>query len=101
MAFPDLARARAAAGRLFPVLDRVPAIDSASPAGAAPREAKGEVELQGVTFVYVSLGEGVCCCARRLGCWLVAFLEGCAVRADGLTAGWVLWRRLLQGPAGC
>ncbi|GBF96721.1 ABC transporter B family-like [Raphidocelis subcapitata] len=54
MAFPDLARARAAAGRVFPILDRVPPIDSAAPGGAVVEGPRGAVELRGVTFVYPS-----------------------------------------------
>jgi ATP-binding cassette subfamily B (MDR/TAP) protein 1 len=55
MAFPDLAKAQAAVQRVFPVVDRAPAIDSSDSGGEAPGAVKGEICLRAVTFRYVSL----------------------------------------------
>eukprot|EP00879_Flechtneria_rotunda_P003779 GHRR01004019.1.p1 GENE.GHRR01004019.1~~GHRR01004019.1.p1 ORF type:complete len:1293 (+),score=472.26 GHRR01004019.1:779-4657(+) len=52
--FPDLAKAKGALQRVFPIIDRTPAIDSSSPDGEAPdsRAVRGELELQHVVFAY-------------------------------------------------
>lgn len=54
MSFPDLAKAKSALQRVFPIVDRAPVIDSASTEGSAPdnRAVKGLLELQGVVFAY-------------------------------------------------
>ncbi|KAL6762783.1 MDR-like ABC transporter [Haematococcus lacustris] len=56
VAFPDLGKAKAAVGRVFPLLDRQPAIDAASPQGLAPppMAVQGHVQFDHVTFVYPS-----------------------------------------------
>ena len=54
MGFPDLAKAQAAVQRVFPIIDRRPAIDSAAPGGQRPGAVSGEVELRDVSFAYVS-----------------------------------------------
>ncbi|GFH32811.1 uncharacterized protein HaLaN_32092, partial [Haematococcus lacustris] len=52
VAFPDLGKAKAAVGRVFPLLDRQPAIDAASPQGLAPppMAVQGHVQFDHVTF---------------------------------------------------
>ncbi|KAG2490598.1 hypothetical protein HYH03_010991 [Edaphochlamys debaryana] len=56
MAFPDLGNAKGAVQRIFPIIDRKPAIDSSSPDGAQPdpQTVKGEIEFNSVRFVYPS-----------------------------------------------
>eukprot|EP00621_Florenciella_sp_RCC1693_P000340 CAMPEP_0182553406 /NCGR_PEP_ID=MMETSP1323-20130603/49466_1 /TAXON_ID=236787 /ORGANISM="Florenciella parvula, Strain RCC1693" /LENGTH=1365 /DNA_ID=CAMNT_0024765121 /DNA_START=47 /DNA_END=4144 /DNA_ORIENTATION=- len=49
---PDELAADVAAARIFRILDRVPAINSASPKGLKPFECRGEVELKSVDFSY-------------------------------------------------
>jgi ATP-binding cassette subfamily B (MDR/TAP) protein 1 len=50
MSFPDIAKAKGALQRVFPVVDRRPVIDSQSSEGQAPdsRTVRGELELQHV-----------------------------------------------------
>jgi ATP-binding cassette subfamily B (MDR/TAP) protein 1 len=52
VAFPDLGKAKAAVGRVFPLLDRVPAINSASDEGEAPPPSSvtGDLEFQHIKF---------------------------------------------------
>uniref|UniRef100_A0A7S0R4U3 ATP-binding cassette transporter n=1 Tax=Chlamydomonas leiostraca TaxID=1034604 RepID=A0A7S0R4U3_9CHLO len=54
--FPDIGKAKAAVGRVFPLIDRVPAIDASSPEGEAPppETVRGEIEFRGVRFAYPS-----------------------------------------------
>ena len=53
--FPDLAKAKAAVGRVFRIVDRTPAIDSSNPDGLAPAMGcKGELMLEHVAFSYPS-----------------------------------------------
>ncbi|KAF8060513.1 ABCB6 [Scenedesmus sp. PABB004] len=54
MSFPDLAKAKGALARVFPMIDRVPPIDSASADGDAPdpRGVAGALELRHVVFAY-------------------------------------------------
>lgn len=56
MSFPDLAKAQGALQRVFPIIDRRPAIDSADPGGAAPdtRGTAGQLVLSHVVFAYPS-----------------------------------------------
>lgn len=54
MAFPDMGKASAAVQRVFEVIDRVPAIDSSSPAGEKPSDIVGDIELKDVSFRYPS-----------------------------------------------
>ncbi|OCF33614.1 ATP-binding cassette, subfamily B (MDR/TAP), member 1 [Kwoniella heveanensis BCC8398] len=57
MLAPEVAavsKARAAAAKLFATIDRVPAIDSASPDGLKPDTVYGEIEFEGVKFHYPS-----------------------------------------------
>jgi ABC-type multidrug transport system fused ATPase/permease subunit len=65
MGFPDLARAQAAVQRVFPILDRTPPIDAADPGGERPASVAGGLELQAVTFVYVSSPGGSRCFPGR------------------------------------
>ncbi|GFH32187.1 uncharacterized protein HaLaN_31367, partial [Haematococcus lacustris] len=52
LAAMGLAQAKAAVGRVFPLLDRQPAIDAASPQGLAPppMAVQGHVQFDHVTF---------------------------------------------------
>lgn len=43
-----------AAAKLFAVIDRVPAIDSASPNGLKPEKVSGDIVLENVHFSYPS-----------------------------------------------
>ena len=52
--FPDIGKAKAAVGRVFPILDRVPSIDVTSEEGETPATVKGEVHFEGVKFAYPS-----------------------------------------------
>lgn len=54
VAFPDLGKAKSAVGRVFPIIDRPSAIDSADPSGDAPDPASisGALALCNVRFVY-------------------------------------------------
>lgn len=52
MYFPDVARGRAAATRVFSIVDRVPIIDNLSDDGLAPLECKGHLEFERVRFAY-------------------------------------------------
>jgi len=45
---------RGAAGKLFATIDRIPAIDSASPKGSKPETVTGEITLEDVRFHYPS-----------------------------------------------
>ncbi|KAG2428639.1 hypothetical protein HXX76_011345 [Chlamydomonas incerta] len=56
MAFPDLGNAKAAVQRIFPIIDRKPPIDSASPDGKQPDTSAicGEIEFRDVRFAYPS-----------------------------------------------
>ena len=54
MAFPDMGKASAAVQRVFAVIDRVPEIDSSSPAGDKPEKVVGDIELKDVSFRYPS-----------------------------------------------
>eukprot|EP00198_Chlamydomonas_reinhardtii_P007903 XP_001697240.1 MDR-like ABC transporter [Chlamydomonas reinhardtii] len=56
MAFPDLGNAKAAVQRIFPIIDRKPPIDSASPDGKQPDTSSisGEIEFRDVRFAYPS-----------------------------------------------
>jgi ABC-type multidrug transport system fused ATPase/permease subunit len=47
----------AAAGRLFSVMERAPAIDAGAP-GLEPPRTEGTIELKGVSFAYVSVPRG-------------------------------------------
>jgi len=49
--------ARAAAGKIFQVIERVPLIDSSSDAGHKPSHLKGEIEFRNVGFQYPSRPE--------------------------------------------
>ncbi|WVQ95699.1 hypothetical protein IAU59_002798 [Kwoniella sp. CBS 9459] len=49
-----VSKARSAAAKLFATIDRVPAIDSASPGGLKPDAVHGEIEFEGVKFHYPS-----------------------------------------------
>ncbi|KAJ7270236.1 multidrug resistance protein 1 [Mycena rebaudengoi] len=46
--------AMGAAAKLFSTIDRVPAIDSASPAGLKPEQIDGEIVFEGIQFAYPS-----------------------------------------------
>jgi len=52
--FPDVGKAKAAVDRIFPIIDRVPKIDSSSEEGARPDPStvRGEVSFECVRFVY-------------------------------------------------
>lgn len=54
LGFPDIAKAKGALQRVFPIVDRTPQIDSQSSEGEAPdsRVLRGELELQHVVFAY-------------------------------------------------
>ncbi|CAI5469745.1 unnamed protein product [Closterium sp. Yama58-4] len=54
--FAAFASGRAAAFKIFQVIQRIPPIDSSSPAGETPpdSEVKGELELQNIVFAYPS-----------------------------------------------
>ena len=52
--FPNVAGAGDAAKRVFQVIDRPPAIDSKSKAGAMPKESVSAIEFQRVNFTYPS-----------------------------------------------
>ncbi|CAI5498535.1 unnamed protein product, partial [Closterium sp. Naga37s-1] len=54
--FAAFASGRAAAYKIFQVIQRIPPIDSSSPAGETPpdSEVKGELELQDIVFAYPS-----------------------------------------------
>ncbi|WWC92101.1 uncharacterized protein L201_007055 [Kwoniella dendrophila CBS 6074] len=57
MAAPELAavaKARSAAAKLFTTIDRIPSIDSASPAGIKPETVHGEISFENVKFHYPS-----------------------------------------------
>ncbi|KXZ51733.1 hypothetical protein GPECTOR_11g18 [Gonium pectorale] len=56
MSFPDLGNAKSAVQRIFPIIDRKPAIDSAEPTGDKPDPAtlRGEIEFRSVRFAYPS-----------------------------------------------
>ncbi|GFR42553.1 hypothetical protein Agub_g3460 [Astrephomene gubernaculifera] len=56
LSFPDLGNAKGAVQRIFPILDRKPAIDSADPAGIQPdpQTLRGEIEFRDVRFAYPS-----------------------------------------------
>ncbi|WVQ85990.1 hypothetical protein IAT38_008158 [Cryptococcus sp. DSM 104549] len=57
MLAPEMAaitKARSAAAKLFATIDRVPAIDSASPEGLKPDTVNGEISFEGVKFHYPS-----------------------------------------------
>jgi ATP-binding cassette subfamily B (MDR/TAP) protein 1 len=47
-----LANARAAAFEIFNIIDRVPPVDSLSEAGEVPKDLKGDIEFDHVSFVY-------------------------------------------------
>ncbi|KAI0227963.1 ATP-dependent translocase ABCB1 [Lamellibrachia satsuma] len=51
---PDYAKAKAAAARIFNIIDREPEIDAFSTDGLKPQSAEGAVELQEVQFRYPS-----------------------------------------------
>jgi hypothetical protein len=52
VSFPDLGKAKAAVGRVFPLLDRVPAINAAAGEGEAPPPSSltGELEFRHIKF---------------------------------------------------
>ena len=50
--FPDVAKGKAAAKRVFAIIDRQPLIDSSSTDGASPASCNGTIELRNVTFAY-------------------------------------------------
>ncbi|GIL71759.1 hypothetical protein Vretimale_808 [Volvox reticuliferus] len=54
MAFPDLANAKSAVQRIFPIIDRKPTIDSFDNTGAKPdpETIRGEIEFMDVRFAY-------------------------------------------------
>ncbi|GIL45935.1 hypothetical protein Vafri_3054 [Volvox africanus] len=54
MSFPDLGNAKSAVQRIFPIIDRKPAIDSLDEAGAKPdlETIRGEIEFHDVRFAY-------------------------------------------------
>ena len=57
LAAPEIqavAHGRAAAAKLYATIDRVPTIDSASPAGLAPERCNGRITLENVEFNYPS-----------------------------------------------
>jgi ATP-binding cassette subfamily B (MDR/TAP) protein 1 len=45
-------KGQAAAGRMFAIIDRKPAIDASSGEGERPKELEGRIELQNVSFAY-------------------------------------------------
>ncbi|KAI8112886.1 hypothetical protein M9434_004206 [Picochlorum sp. BPE23] len=50
--FPDVAKGKEAAKRVFAIIDRKPLIDSSSAHGDRPSTCKGNIELHDVTFAY-------------------------------------------------
>lgn len=54
MYFPDVARGRAAASRVFSIVDRIPTIDNLDEGGIAPLECHGHIEFEMVRFAYPS-----------------------------------------------
>ena len=50
--FPDVAKGKAAAKRVFAIIDRKPLIDSSSEEGGMPAVCKGQIELKDVSFAY-------------------------------------------------
>jgi ATP-binding cassette subfamily B (MDR/TAP) protein 1 len=54
MYFPDVARGRAAATRVFSIVDRVPVIDNLDDGGEAPLGCEGHLEFDQVRFAYPS-----------------------------------------------
>jgi hypothetical protein len=67
MGFPDIAKAKGALQRVFPIVDRQPLIDSQSSEGQAPdsRTVRGDLELQhvvGAGCQYSSLLSLQTCC---------------------------------------
>ena len=50
--FPDVAKGKAAAKRVFAIIDRKPKIDSCSQEGDMPPSCKGQIQLKDVTFAY-------------------------------------------------
>ena len=63
-----LAAARAAGGRLFALIARTPGVDADAPGGHVIEAPRGEVELRGVAFAYVSRrGRGLAVAAGGVG----------------------------------
>ncbi len=51
-AFPDVAKGKVAAERVFEILDRVPLIDNSSDEGVEPEECTGMISYKGIKFYY-------------------------------------------------
>lgn len=73
MGFPDLAKAQAAVQRIFPVIDRSPAIDSSDATGQRLKAVEGTIELKNVTFRYVSVCVYACVETVCVGVSFVCF----------------------------
>src|SRR2546429_9910773 len=54
----SFAKASAASQKIFQTLQRIPTIDSLDQEGAKLEDAKGEIELKGVSFIYPARPEG-------------------------------------------
>ena len=54
LVFEAISHGQAAAAKLYETIDRIPAIDSASPEGLKPEKVEGEIVLEDVKFSYPS-----------------------------------------------